>query len=236
MSTKYMHGVWRPGTGAQFWKTKLTFAQLKQADEDFVKKGLRMVDLVHENGDGYTALWRAGSGKVRWVAGVSSATEFKAFDAQFFKEGLRISAASRRSKYCGIWRPGSGAQKWRSGMTVEEFKTEDAAQFKKGMRLATVELYTTGSSQRVFAYWRPGSGAQYWMAGSGIAGADQAYFNTGYRIKARSHGSGIGLFVWTKGTGAQWWTHKTVSAFKTFDKQKFDEGLRLTYLSLGFGF
>ena len=236
MSTKYMHGLWRPGTGAQFWKTGLEFAELKSADEAFVKKGLRMVDLVHETGDGYTALWRKGSGTVRWVAGVTSASEFKTWDAKFFKQGLRIRAASRRSRYCGIWAAGKGAQVWKSGMTVAQFKTMDDEQFKKGMRLATVESYKSGSSSRVFAYWRPGKGAQYWMAGSGIAGADQAYFNTGFRIRARAHGSGSGLFVWTKGTGAQWWTHKTVSAFKTFDKQQFDKGLRLTFLNIGFGF
>lgn len=236
MSTKYMHGVWRPGTGAQFWKTGMSFAELKAADSAFVKKGLRMHDLVHESGDGYTALWRPGSGANRWVAGVKSATEFKSWDSKFFEEGFRIHAASRRSRYCGIWRPGKGAQKWRSGMSVAQFKTEDAAQFAKGMRLATVELYASGKTHKVFAYWRPGKGAQFWMAGDGIAGADKAYFNTGYRIRARSHGSGGGLFVWTKGSGAQLWTHRTVSSFKAFDLAQFKKGMRLTYLNLGFGF
>lgn len=237
MATKYLHGVWRPGKGAQFWRTGMSFNELKAQDAEHTTNGLRMFDLVHSSGDGYTALWRQGSGSIRWVAGVNGATAFKAFDTQFFDEGFRIFAATRRSRYCGIWRPGSGEQHWRSGMTFKTMKAEDQKHFDNGLRLATIETYKKGSGHRYFAYWRPGKGAQWWMAGDGISGADQAYFNLGYRIKARSHGGvGNGAFVWTKGSGAQWWTAKTVSGFKTFDKQKFDQGLRLTYLSVGFGF
>ncbi|HVS20122.1 MAG TPA: hypothetical protein VMT18_16075 [Planctomycetota bacterium] len=54
-------------------------------------------------------------------------------------------------------------------------------------------------------------------------------------VARRSHGSSKGLFVWTKASGAQVWTHKTASAFKAFDLDQFKKGRRLTCLSLGFG-
>lgn len=237
MSTKSLHGVWRPGKGAQRWRTGLSFEQLKAEDEAQVAKGRRMIDLTEERGDGYTALWRESSAATRWVAGLGSARDFGAHLDEQHDLGFRITRISRRSRYCAIWRKGSGEQFWDTGLSLAEFEELDADRFRDGFRLAGVDTYRKGSGHRYFAVWRPGKGAQWWHAGDGIAGADQAYFNLGFRIALRDHGGvGHGLFVWTRGSGPQLWATRTVPAFRTFDRQQFDKGLRLTHLKVGFGF
>src|SRR5262245_35684289 len=69
-------GVWRPGSGAQWWRTGMTADELKAQDKTYFDQGLRLEDVDIKNGK-YAAVWRPGSGAQWWRAGMT-ADELKA--------------------------------------------------------------------------------------------------------------------------------------------------------------
>src|SRR5262249_11461496 len=83
-------GVWRPGTGAQWWRTGMTADELKAQDKTYFDQGLRLEDVDIKNGK-YAAVWRPGSGAQWWRAGMT-ADELKAQDKTYFDQGLRLTA------------------------------------------------------------------------------------------------------------------------------------------------
>src|SRR5262249_46970609 len=74
-------GVWRPGSGAQWWRTGMTADELKAQDKTYFDQGLRLEDVDIKNGK-YAAIWRPGSGAQWWRAGMT-ADEFKAQDKTY---------------------------------------------------------------------------------------------------------------------------------------------------------
>ncbi len=126
-----------------------------------------------------------------------------------------------------VWRPGSGAQWVKVGLSLEDFKTADAAYFKQGLRLVDFEV----QGGQYSGVWRPGTGAQWVRAGlswTEFKQQDLAYFNEGLRLSAIEIDAGHFAAVWRPGTGEQWVkTSLSWPDFKAQDLTYFNQGLRL---------
>ncbi len=223
--------VWQPGSGAQWWRTDMTFAQMKAQDADHFAQGLRIHSIAIHDGR-FTAVWRPGSGAQWWRTGMTL-DQMKAQDAEYFGEGLRIAALEVvNGRYTAVWRPGSGAQWWRAGMTLDQLKAQDADHFSAGLRLTALEI----DGGRYTAVWRPGSGAQWWragMTGNQIGAQDAAYFQQGLRLKVLEESGGRYAAVWRPGAGAQWWSRGGCFVdIKTEDGVRFGSGMRLAFMEL----
>ena len=193
-----------------------------------------------ESNKGMIAVWRPGQGAEYWRTGMDI-DEFKSLDAQYFKQGFRIafidmfrySDIPRKISYSAVWHPGSGEQWWRSGMSVDEFKDQDAKYFNQGLRLTALDV----QDKQVIAVWRPGTGGQWWKINASIdaiKSADADYFAKGYRLVIlKKHGNGDYLAVWRPGSGAQLWrTGMTTYEFNGMDRDNLNQGLRLVSLDL----
>jgi len=53
--------VWRPGGGAQWWKSGMTVDEFKAQDQTYFNQGLRITTMDIDNGK-FAAVWRPGSG------------------------------------------------------------------------------------------------------------------------------------------------------------------------------
>src|SRR5262245_20918760 len=223
--------VWRPGSGAQWWRSGMSVDEFKSQDKTYFAQGLRLETMAIKDGK-YAAVWRPGSGAQWWRSGMS-VDEFKAQDKTYFDQGLRIVGRETESgKFAAVWRPGSGAQWWRSGMSVDEFKAQDKTYFDQGLRIVALEI----EGGKFAAVWRPGSGAQWWRSGMSVdefKAQDKTYFAQGLRIVTLEIEDGKYAAVWRPGSGAQWWRSGMCSDdFKTEDKVYFSQGLRLVDLDL----
>src|SRR5262245_16863351 len=130
-------GVWRPGTGAQYWKSDMDADEFKSLNDGYFDQGLRLVR-YQRDGDSRLALWRPGSGEQRVHGGVSF-DKFTDLGNDYFKKDLRIvdfhTGPSSGDLWAGVWRPGTGPQKFRAGLSWDEFKTQDLAFYKQGLRI-----------------------------------------------------------------------------------------------------
>jgi hypothetical protein len=115
--------------------------------------------------------------------------QFKGEDADQFAKGMRIAdlEAHGGDKFTGVWRPGSEEQHWRTGMSLDEFKAQDAKfVFQKGLRLVELELRDGLISSAFAAVWKPGSGEQHWWSGKSInelEAKDAEFFSKGLRLQ-----------------------------------------------------
>lgn len=224
-------GVWRPGTGAQWWQQDMSLATFKAQDKAYFDKGLRLQSLSIRDGR-YTAEWRPGTG-TQWWQSDKSLAEIKAQDDIYFKQGLRITAMEvDNGRYAAVWRPGTGAQWWQADMSLATFKAKDKAHFDNGLRLTVLEV----DNGRYTAVWRPGTGAQWWASdktGPQIEALDKDYFDKGLRLTALAVDGGRYAAVWRPGSGAQWWRrHTCLVDFKSQDSKFFGDGLRLSFIEL----
>ncbi|UJB72953.1 hypothetical protein HRE53_30690 (plasmid) [Acaryochloris sp. 'Moss Beach'] len=80
--------VWRPGRGAQWWRSGMCIAQFKAQDKKYFNQGLRLKDVEIRNGK-YTAFWQPKRGAQWWRSGLSI-SQFKVQDQQYFNQGLRL--------------------------------------------------------------------------------------------------------------------------------------------------
>jgi hypothetical protein len=137
--------------------------------------------------------------------------------------------------YAAVWQPGSGAQRWRSGMTLDQFKSQDQTYFNQGLRIKSLAI----RNGQFTAVWRPGSGTQWWRAGMTLdefKAQDQTYFNQGLRITAMEIDNGRFAVVWRSGSGTQWWrSGMTVDEFEAQDQTYFNQGLRIRSLEVDSG-
>ena len=223
--------VWRPGSGAQWWRSGMTADEFKAQDKTYFDQGLRIKSLAVRGGR-FTAVWQPGSG-AQWVRWGMTPDEFKAQDQTYFNQGLRITALEiDGGRFAAVWRPGSGAQWVRWGMTVDEFKAQDQSYFNQGLRIGVLEI----DNGRFAVVWRPGSGAQWWragMTGAELEAQDQAYFGQGLRLTAMALENSRYAAVWQPGSGAQWVSHsRCLVDFKTEDTAHFGQGLRLGFIEL----
>jgi hypothetical protein len=221
----HMNGVWRPGTGAQWWAAGLTAEQFEQRNQEYLTQGLRLTAADVSDGR-YAGVWRPGSGPMWWYSGAIAGAVQK--DEQYFSQGLRVTSFSvHENGVLCVWRPGSGAQWWAADLTVEQFQAKDAEYFNQGLRLVAVDEL----NGRFAGVWQPGTGTQWWAWGSvaDIAAKDQTYFAQGLRIGAIGGHRGRVIAVWRPGANdAQWW--KAGISFDTFKSQDagyFAQGLRL---------
>lgn len=146
-----------------------------------------------------------------------------------------LSAPVLADGYAAVWRPGSGTQWVKAGVSADEFKTQDLAYFKQGLRLVSLAV----RDGRFTAVWQPGSGTQWvrWdMSEDEFKAQDKTYFNQGLRIAAFSLHHGRFAAVWRPGSGPQW-VHWGQSGedFKTTDLGYFNQGLRITQLEVDGG-
>lgn len=186
-------GVWRPGSGAQWWRSGMSLSDFKELDKTYFDQGLRLTDLEIKNGK-YAAVWRPGRGAQWWRPGMAVG-QFRTQDKAYFDQGLRLVALAIESgRYTAVWRPGSGAQWWRPGMTIGEFKTQDKTYFDQDLRLVILKI----EGGKYTAVWRPGSGAQWWEAGlcfDDFKTEDKAYFEMGLRLQTLAlHESPLALY------------------------------------------
>jgi len=221
--------VWRPGNGAQWWRSGMTLDQFKAQDKIHFDNGLRLQS-VSVKGGRYAAIWRPGGGTQWWRSGMTL-DELKAQDTTYFNQGLRLFALELDGgRFTAVWRPGSGAQWWRTGMTVDQFKAQDLTHFNNGLRLTLLEV----DGGRYTGVWRPGAGAQWWrsgMTGAEIEAQDQTYFNQGFRLTALAVDGDRYAAVWRPGSGTQWWSRRRCTVdFKTQDAAHFADGLRMDFI------
>lgn len=154
--------------------------------------------------------------------------------------GLTWSAAALATGYKGylaVWQPGTGKYYWHSGMVVEELKLHDAAYFKKGMRIATIDTYKVSSVPLKLSYaavWRPGSGEQRWRVGMSyeeFKTKDDTYFARGLHLASLDIQSGSVAAVWRPGVGEQRWRlQMSIDQLEKQDEEYFKKGLRLVML------
>jgi hypothetical protein len=172
--------VWQPGSGAQWWRSGMTFDQFKAQDLSYFNQDLRIKSLAIRNGR-FTAVWRPGSGTQWWRSGMTF-DQFKTQDQSYFKQGLRITALElENGRFTAVWRPGSGAQWWRSGMSGADVEAQDQIYFNQGLRLTLMEI----ENGRYTAVWRSGSGTQWWSHRRcfiDLKTEDAAYFGKRLRL------------------------------------------------------
>ena len=77
--------VWRPGSGAQWWRSGMSYDQFKAQDKTYFDQNLRLTSLAIREGR-YAALWRPGAGAQWWKPGMSYA-EFKSQDKDLLRPG-----------------------------------------------------------------------------------------------------------------------------------------------------
>lgn len=131
--------VWRPGNGAQWWRSGMTVDEFKAQDLTYFNQGLRITALEIDNGR-FAAVWHPGNGAQWWRAGMTGA-ELEAQDQIYFPQGLRLAVlAIENGRYAAVWQPGSGTQWWSHRRDLVDFKTEDDAYFNRGLRLGFIEL------------------------------------------------------------------------------------------------
>jgi murein DD-endopeptidase MepM/ murein hydrolase activator NlpD len=180
MSEEAYAVVWRPGSGAQWWRSRMSYDQFKAQDKIYFDQNLRLKSLAIREGK-YAALWRPGTGAQWWKPGMSY-DEFKSQDKIYFDQGLRIVALEiENGKYTAVWRPGTGAQWWKPNMSLSDFKTQDKIYFDQGLRLTVLEI----ENGKYTAVWRPGTGAQWWQSRlcyGDFKTEDTAYFRQGFRL------------------------------------------------------
>ena len=78
--------VWRPGSGAQWWRSGMSYDQFKAQDKTYFDKNLRLTSLAIREGR-YAALWRPGTGAQWWKPNMSY-DAFKSQDKIYFDQGL----------------------------------------------------------------------------------------------------------------------------------------------------
>ena len=231
MSADAFAAVWRPGSGAQWWRSGMSYDDFKSQDKTYFDQNLRIDSLAVREGR-YTTLWRPGTGAQWWKPGMSY-DQFKAQDKTYFDQNLRITALEvQGGKFTAVWRPGTGAQWWKPAMSYDEFKTRDKIYFDQGLRIIALEI----EDGKYTAVWRPGTGAQWWrpnMTASELKTQDKIYFDQGLRLAVLEIENGKYAAVWRPGTGAQWWESQLcVGDFKTEDASYFRHGLRLEFIEL----
>jgi hypothetical protein len=174
-------GVWRPGSGAQYWATGLSVSQFKAADAKHFADGLRLI-AVDTGGGGISAVWRPGSGTQYWASGLN-VEEFTAKDATYFAQGLRLTAIDvDDGDFFGVWRSGDGPQRWIS-TSFEGLKNANIDYMKQGLRLVALDH----KSSQFAGVWHAGTGAEYWLTGITVEQfkkADADYFKQGLRLVA----------------------------------------------------
>jgi hypothetical protein len=125
--------AWRAGTGSQFWDSGMTIPTVKVQDKDLFAQGLILKDLAKmKEGDHdtaqFAAISRPGNSAQRWASDMDL-DEFKAKDAEFFKNGLRLVDVSITGGFdqdiVAVWRPGTSEQRWASRSTGKKQQLED---------------------------------------------------------------------------------------------------------------
>lgn len=221
--------AWRPGSGAQRWRSGMTLREFKEQDQQHFDNGLRLVDVRVDDGQ-YAAVWRAGSGSQWWNTGMTLG-QFKKQDEKHFDNGQRlVDIEVENGRYTAVWRAGSGSQRWKTSMSRSEFVSQTETYFEEGLRLRDVEVNNGGYT----AVWRAGTGAQWMRTGmtqSQFQSEDQKQFDDGLRLVDVEVDEGRYTAVWRAGTGTQWWrSGMAVSGFKSQDRTYFEDGLRLVDL------
>ena len=179
----------------------------------------------------FITVWHPGSG-TQWVRWGMTGDDFKAQDAIYFPQGLRVtSLVVKDGRIAAVWRPGSGAQWIRWGMSEGDFKAQDTTYFAQGLRVTSLAI----EGERFAAVWRPGSGAQWirWgMTGDEFKAQDTTYFAQGLRVTSLVIKDGKIAAVWHPGGGAQWirWG-MSGDELAAQDRTYFAQGLRITTLT-----
>lgn len=223
--------VWRPGSGAQWWRSGMTEAEFKAQDLTHFNNGLRVRSLAIHNGR-FAAVWQPGTG-TQWIHWGLTGDQFKAQDTTYFRQGLRITSLEvTNGRLAAVWRPGTGAQWVHWGLTEAQFKAQDLAYFRQGLRLTAFEL----DGGRFAGVWRPGTGTQWvhWgLTGAQIEAQDRTYFNQGLRLTQFATDGGRYAGVWRPGSGTQWWAYRRCFVdFRTDDGLHFANGLRMGFIEL----
>jgi hypothetical protein len=229
--------VWQPGQGEFQWRTGMRAADVKAADDQFFKRGLRIAAIdAFKYSDfpekiSYTVLWRPGSGGQWWRVGMDL-DEFKAEDKKRFNQGYRLAELDVQSgSISAVWRPGSGEQHWHVGVSSGTLDNLEESYRKQGLRMVMMKQH---GSHDFAAVWRPGSGEerfQYGLSAAAFKDKDAEYFARGLRLVSVDSYDGRWNAVWHHGTGAQWvnWG-MSLDKIKAENKEHADEGLRPTVI------
>lgn len=230
--------LWQEGGGAQWVHSGVTFDELVDLDGKYMDQGLRLHCLSRwwsEDGPfdrhEFHAVWREGSGEVRWHVGLSL-DGFKDQDQVYFDAGLRIHALAevQQGRFGAIWRPGAGEQRWHAGISFEELDGLANDYFERGLRIVAMRRQSWDPNT-FFAVWQPGDGAQWVHLGLDAAdfdAQDTTYFNQGLRLTTLPS---VHDGVWRPGGGAQWihW-QQSWGTFTKNDDAYFVAGLRIADL------
>jgi hypothetical protein len=233
MAHSALYGIWRKGSGEQWWRFGMSVSEFENLDAQHFNKGLHLRDLTVRD-DEYTAVWRPGNGSQHWQSGMSQ-DEFKSKDDARFADGYRLHSLSvDDDNYTAVWRPGTGEQRWVANTTLDNFKTMDTQWFNHGLRIH----YISVDDEHVTCVWRPGSGEQHCIYNadlSTIMANDAAFFKKGLVMKklavddaGLTNTGGKWAAVWRPGSGGLHWVSALPTDFENFDASLFTKGYRLT--------
>jgi murein DD-endopeptidase MepM/ murein hydrolase activator NlpD len=181
---------------------------------------------------GLAAVWRPGTG-VQWVRAGMTWDEFKAQDATYLNQGLRVTSLDvRGGRFTAVWRPGSGTQWVHTPLTWDEFKKQDEIYVKQGLRITSLVI----ENGKFTVVWQTGTGVQWVRAGmtfDEFKAQDTTYLNQGLRVTQLALDNGKITAVWRPGSGTQWVRiGMNAAEFSAQDQTYFGQGLRLTTMAI----
>jgi len=114
--------VWRPGSGAQWWKSGMTAAEIEAQDQTYFNRGFALTALAIESGK-YAAVWQPGSG-AQWWSHSRCAVDLKTEDTALFRPGAAARLPQLQDQAAGAYH-----YPWKSGdtRTVAQGKQQSSA-------------------------------------------------------------------------------------------------------------
>jgi hypothetical protein len=138
-------------------------------------------------------------------------------------------------RFSAVWREGTGGQLVLPGGSLEDLKTNDTAAQAQGLRMATLQPFTSAGELLFAALWREGTGGQIVLPGGtldNLKTQDAALQQQGLRMVSlrpfTSAGQSLFAAVWREGNGNQVvLPGGTLDDLKTNDAAYQAQGLRL---------
>lgn len=236
--------VWRPGTGAQWWRSGMSSGQFVQEEKDMRSRGFRIrsVDvytykascgtLCTESRHQYTAVFEPGSGTQRFHYGMSNSA-FASRAEEYLADGLRVTAlaVSATGKITAVWRPGTGKERTWAGISGSTLEKRNAEYWNDGLQMEQLVSYDGD----YYAKWGPKHSGHYFrfgMSPSEMKFNDNQHFAAGYRIRSLDLRNDSYVAIWdNESAGAQFWNSGlTPAEMRTLDQERFKKGLRLKVL------
>ena len=178
--------------------------------------------------DAFATIWRPGDG-TQWVRWGMSGDEFKAQDATYFAEGLRVSSLLiRDGKIAAVWRPGR-ARSGSVGACRRASSTRRTRRTSPGTARHVARDQGRQDRRRLAAGHRT-QWIRWGMSGDEFKAQDTTYFPQGLRVtRWRSTNGKSARRCGVRARATQWmrWG-MSGDDFVAQDRSTFAQGLRIT--------